>query len=62
VTVEEHKTACLAAFKEAAHYGQRGNFVPAQNLVHSIRQRCGDAIAEVAKRELWKFIKSGKTL
>jgi len=62
MTVDEQRAACLAVFKEAARDGQRGNFVRAQNLVHAVRLKHGDAAAETAKIELWKFIRSGKTL
>jgi hypothetical protein len=51
---------CLASFMEAVRDGRRGQYGKASAIVERVRSKAGDAAAETAKAELWRYIKSDK--
>jgi hypothetical protein len=51
---------CLARFRAAVRDGRRGSYALAQQLVEGVRTRHGEQAAQIAKKELWNFIRSGK--
>jgi hypothetical protein len=51
---------CLASFMQAVRDGRRGEFQAAKAIVERVRGKAGDEIAETAKTELWRYIKSDK--
>ena len=51
---------CLRRFMAAVRDGRRGDYSSAKAIVESVRSKGGDEAAEVAKRELWAFIRSDK--
>jgi hypothetical protein len=51
---------CLSRFVQAVRDGRRGDYNRAKAIVESVRSKSGDEAAEVAKRELWAFIRSEK--
>lgn len=51
---------CLARFLAAVRDGRSNDFRAAKAIVESVRSKAGDAAAERAKSELWRYIKSDK--
>jgi hypothetical protein len=51
---------CLARFLAAVRDGRSGQFAKASAIVERVRQAAGDAAAERAKNELWRYIKSDR--
>jgi hypothetical protein len=51
---------CLARFLAAVRDGRSGYFDKAKAIVERVRQTAGDAAAERAKTEIWRYIKSEK--
>ncbi len=45
---------------QAVRDGRRGEYAAAQEIVENVRKRAGDGAAEIAKRELWAYMNSGK--
>jgi hypothetical protein len=60
VTPAEHIAHCHARFMAAVRDGRRSDYAAAQEIVESVRKGSGDKAAEIAKREIWAFIRSGK--
>jgi hypothetical protein len=50
----------LADFMQAVRDGRRGEYSAAKAIVERVRGKAGDAAAETAKAELWRYIKSDK--
>jgi hypothetical protein len=51
---------CLARFLAAVRDGRSGQFAKASAIVERVRLAAGDAAAERAKTEIWRYIKSEK--
>jgi hypothetical protein len=51
---------CLASFMQAVRDGRRGEYGLAKAIVERVRGKAGDTAAEIAKKELWAFIRSEK--
>ena len=51
---------CLRSFMAAVNDGRRGDFGKAKELVERVRGKHGDAAAERAKNEIWKYVRSEK--
>ena len=51
---------CLRSFMAAVNDGRRGDFGRAKELVERVRGKHGDQAAELAKKELWRCIRSDK--
>lgn len=51
---------CLARFRAAVRDGRRGSYALAQQLVEGVRTRHGEQAAQIAKKELWAYMTSGK--
>jgi hypothetical protein len=51
---------CLASFMQAVRDGRRGEYGAARAIVERVRGAGGDQAAEIAKKELWSFIKSDR--
>lgn len=58
--IEQHKAECLARFMTAVRDGRRQDYVRAQTIVHDVRTTHGDEAAEIARQELFKYIRSEK--
>ncbi len=52
--------ACLDRFLAAVRDARAGRNGKARALISSVRERHGDAAAEIARRELRKYVDSGK--
>jgi hypothetical protein len=52
--------ACLDRFMQAVRDGRRGEYQAAKAIVERVRSAGGDEAAEIAKKELWNFIRSDK--
>jgi hypothetical protein len=50
----------LSRFLAAVRDGRSGNYTKAGEIVERVRRESGDAAAERAKNELWRYMKSGK--
>ncbi len=51
---------CWARFTLAVRDGRRGEYAAAQQIVESVRKGSGDKAAEIAKREIWNYVRSEK--
>lgn len=51
---------CLERFLAAVRDGRSGDYQKAGEIVERVRGKAGDAAAERAKAELWKYIRSDK--
>jgi hypothetical protein len=51
---------CLRDFMQAVRDGRRGEYSAAKAIVERVRGKAGNAAAERAKAEIWKYIKSDK--
>lgn len=51
---------CLARFRAAVRDGRRGSYALAQQLVEGVRTWHGEQAAQIAKKELWAYMTSGK--
>jgi hypothetical protein len=45
----------------AVRDGRRGSYALAQQLVEGVKTRHGEQAAQIAKRELWRFMESEKS-
>jgi hypothetical protein len=45
---------------QAVRDGRRGDYGAAKAIVERVRKEAGDQVAETAKTEIWKYIKSDK--
>jgi hypothetical protein len=50
----------LADFMQAVRDGRRGEYNAAKAIIERVRGKAGDTAAEIAKKELWAFIRSEK--
>ena len=51
---------CLSRFMSAVRAGRRGDYNEAKAIVEAVRSKGGDEAAEIAKKEIWAFIRSDK--
>lgn len=60
IATDQHRQSCLHRFREAVRDGKLGDYGAAKRLVESIRERFGEKQAEIARKEIWAAIGSGK--
>jgi hypothetical protein len=54
--VNDSKEACLARFNAAVAAGKRRDYSQSQEIISTVRERHGDAAADIAAAELKKAI------
>jgi hypothetical protein len=59
-TLARSQQECLSRFLAAVRDGRSGNYTKAGEIVERVRSKAGDAAAERAKTEIWKYIRSEK--
>jgi len=51
---------CLSRFHEAVRAARTGNYGPGNRLIAAVREKHGDAAAEIQRRELRNYVDSEK--